>query len=95
MTTPEILLLTGAAAAALGLFALGVLVGLTIGESRAARAYVDDLHAQLPDPPMHAQIPVQMPATGRVAPRPVSVTDHDPTVQIERYTGRHWTSYEP
>jgi hypothetical protein len=49
MTTAEILLLTGSAIAALGIFALGVLVGTWIGESRAARAYVDEL-AQLERP---------------------------------------------
>lgn len=39
MSTPEILLLTGAGLAAAGLFALGVLVGMLISNRRADREY--------------------------------------------------------
>jgi hypothetical protein len=105
--TAEILLLTGAGAAALGLFALGWLIGMWVSDARAASAYEDgyeQARADLEQAEQDRQARLlEMPSSARVAPRPVSTTDRDPTVQFVRpyvagnqqHVRRHWTRYEP
>lgn len=91
MERPEILLLTGSAIAACALFVLGVLVGMLLANRAADRAYEQEqaeieqaerdrqqrLLAQ-----QHEQERLQMPVSARVRPRPVSITDGDPTRQL-------------
>ena len=86
MGTPEILLLTGSAVAACALFVLGVLTGMLVANRAADRAY-EQQQAELEQAELERQRRLleqqhaaeRMPASGRVRPRPVSVTDHDPT----------------
>lgn len=101
MGTPEILLLTGSAVAACALFVLGVLAGMMVANRAADRAY-EQQQAELEQAErdrrarllaqQHEQERAQMGVSARVRPRPVSLTDNDPTRPILWRTN---APYEP